>query len=373
MSNIYRIYSSHTIRSVALSFIGIYVPVYLLTLGYSLTEVLWFFIITHTSALIIGFGILVPLLKKFGPITVLKLSFPLHVILLILLLLLENTTIPLVIIAVFNGAQNMAYWMPLNLLFIKHSDQKDMGGNLGKFFALPKFFGIFGPLLSAILIPFTGFIPVFIITLIGLGISYLPLLRVPDHSVKVNLNFQKSWQRLRKQKTLFLLEGLDNVIEESEWFWGIYIYLLIGSLATPGIIGSLEAIGGAIFTIFVGKFANKNAKKIIPFAALLLLIIMIARVFITDAVTAYTLTVIASFAMTLFLVSYFTSIYKTVKGEDEEEFIILREIPTVLGRLVMFGCIFLTINSLQLFFLTPVLFIVLLLILYFWKKKILVT
>lgn len=368
MNAIFRIYTSHTIRSIALSLIGIYVPIYLLTLNYPLSKVLWFFIIVHTSALLIGLGIIVPLLKRYGPITVLKCSFPLHVLFLTLLLLLENNPIPLVLIAVLSGAQNMAYWMPLNLLFIKHSNKKDMGSNLGKFFALPKFFGIFGPLISAVMIPFVGFFPVFVVSIFSLGISYIPLLKVPDNTVKVALNFTKAWNRLRKQKTLFILEGLDNVIEESEWFWGIYVYLLIGSLSTPGIIGSLEAVGGAIFTVLVGKYANGHAKKLIPIGAILLLVIMISRIWITDALTAYTITVFASFVMTLFLVSYFTSIYKAIKGEDEEEFIILREIPTTLGRLVMFGGIFLTMDHLNLFFLTPAVFILVLLILYFWKR-----
>ncbi|HRN96159.1 MAG TPA: hypothetical protein PLD54_01795 [Candidatus Levybacteria bacterium] len=372
MSNINRIYSSNTIRSVALSLIGIYIPIYLLTLGYTLSEVIVFFTLTHVCALLIGLFVIVPLLKKYGPITVLKCSFLLQIFFLSLLLILDSTPFPLFFLALINGAQNMAYWMPLNLLFIKNSDKNSMGGNLGKFFALPKFFGIFGPLLSAVLIPLVGFLPVFILAVFGLGVSYIPLLKIPNQSIQIPLNFNNAWKRLRKQKTLFLLEGLDNIIEESEWFWGIYVYLLIGSLSTPGIIGSLEAIGGALFTIFVGKYANKHAKKIIPIGAVLVILIMTLRIFITDTVTAYSITVIASFVMTLFLVSYFTSIYKTVKGEDEEEFIILREIPTVFGRLVVFGGILLTLNYLNLFFLTPVIFTGLLLLLYFWKQKLLV-
>lgn len=371
MSSIHRIYFSHTTRSVALSLIGIYVPIYLLTLGYTLTEVIIFFIFTHVSALLIGLFFIVPLLKKYGQITVLKISFPLQILFLSLLLIMENSPIPLLFLALVNGAQNMSYWMPLNLLFIKHSEKEKMGGNLGKFLALPKFFGVFGPLISAILVPFVGFVPVFIMSVIGLGISYIPLLKIQNKSVQVSLNFSNAWKRLRKQKTLFLLEGFDNIIEESEWFWGIYVYILIGSLATPGIVGSLEAIGGALFTIFVGKYANKNAKKIIPIAAILVILIMVFRIFISDSVTAYSITVIASFVITLFLVSYFTSIYKTVKGEDEEEFIILREIPTVCGRLIVFGGILFTLNNLNLFFLTPVIFTCLLLALYFWKRKLL--
>lgn len=43
--------------------------------------------------------------------------------------------------------------------------------------------------------------------------------------------------------------------------------------------------------------------------------------------------------MAMFLISYFALILKDVKGEGEEEFMILREIPTILGRLVVFGAV----------------------------------
>ena len=84
---------------------------------------------------------------------------------------------------------------------------------------------------------------------------------------------------------------------------------------------------------------------------------------------AYFITVVLSFIFTLFIVSYFSTIYKTIKGEGEEEFIILREIPTVLGRLVVFAAIYLTISHLQYFFITPMIFTVILLLFYIWKKK----
>lgn len=369
MNTILRIYTANTIKSVALSLIGIYIPIYLLDIGLTLQEVIIFFAISHGIGLLIGLLLFVPLLQKKSPITVLKISFPLQILYLTALLFLNDSQIPTALIAVIYGASSMAYWIPMNLLFLKHSQSSDMGNNMGKFFALPKFFGIFGPLLSAVLIPFVGFAPVFILAIIGLGISYIPLLKIDDSTVRVSLNFTSAWKRLRNQKTLFLFEIFDNIIEESEWFWGIYVYLLVDSLTAPGIIGSLESIGSALFTVFVGKYANKNSKKIIPLAAILIVIIMVARIFITTPNAAYSITILASFVMTLFIVSYFTSMFKTIKGDGEEEFVILREIPTVLGRMVVFGTILLTASNPNLFFAAPIIFTILLLILYFWKRK----
>jgi len=107
----------------------------------------------------------------------------------------------------------------------------------------------------------------------------------------------------------------------------------------------------------------------IPLAAGAMVLIYVLRIFVSGALAAYLITSVASFFMILFLVSYFTTIFKTVKGEGEVEFVILREIPTVLGRMVVFGTIFLVISNLRLFFIMPIVFASLLLGLYYWKNK----
>lgn len=371
MKDIKRVYIAHTINTVAGSVIGIYVPIYLLTLGFSLPQVLLYYVISHGVGATLGLLVYVPLMRKWGLINTFKLYYPLQILYLLLLFLLHYHAYSIAIVAILEGAANYVYWMPLNLLFVRHSAEKEMGNNLGKFYALPKLFGIVGPLIGAILIPLVGFWPVFILTTIGIISSYLPLAKIVDGGLTVHLNFSKAWKRIKRNKSLFVFEGLDNIIEESDWFWPIYVYLVIGSLSTPGIIGSLGAVGGAFFTFIAGKYANRNDKKLIPIAAILLLSVTFLKIFVTQPLPAYAVTIAASFIMTLFLVSYFSTIYRTIKNDDEDEFIILREIPTVLGRMVVFGAIYLTLSHLQYFFITPIIFIVLLLVLYIWKKNVL--
>jgi hypothetical protein len=196
-------------------------------------------------------------------------------------------------------------------------------------------------------------------------------LGIRNNEIAQSFDFQIShaWSKLRERKLLFLLEGFDNIIEESEWFWGIFVFLIIGTLQAPGIVGSLEALGGAIFTVIVGKYANKSVKVLIPIASVGLIITWFARVFIENALPAYSITLIASFFMTLFLVSYFSMIYRAVKNQQEEEFLLLREIPTVLGRMVVFGTILITVENPRLFFVLPILTMIILLAVFVSRRE----
>lgn len=367
--DIHRVQLSHALRSVALSFVGVYVPIFLLTHGFSLVETILFFVVLHVVGLVFGLVVCPFLMSWYGLTWTLRLSYPLQILFFVLLNLLPTNPIFWILVAGIGGIATFVYWMPLNILLVKHADEKKMGSDLGAFFALPKVFGIAGPLVGAVSIPFLGFWPMFVVAGIGLVISYLPLVRIGENGTIVKFRFSQAIAKLRKRKLLFFLEGFDNIIEESEWFWGIFVFLLIGSLAAPGIVGGLEALGGALFAILVGKLADKSAMKLIPIASLGLVAIWFARLFIETPLPAYLISVVSSFAMTLFLVSYFSVIYRNIKNDDEEAFLILREIPTVLGRMVVFGSILLVASNPRYFFILPIIVALFLLVLFFVKRR----
>jgi hypothetical protein len=192
MKDIQKIFASHTFNRVSLSIISVYIPIYFLTLGYPITKVIYYFIITHISGLLFGLFLITPLMNKFGLVKVFKFYYPQQILLLALLYLLKTNPIPIELIAVLNGAATFTYWMPLNILLLRHSELKEMGNNMAKFFALPKLFGIFGPLIGALLIPLFGFWPVFTITGIGIIASYYPLANISSTGISVKLNLNSA-------------------------------------------------------------------------------------------------------------------------------------------------------------------------------------
>ncbi len=367
--DIHRIQLAHTLRSVALSFVGVYVPIFLLTHGFSLSDTIIFFVVFHAFGLAFGLTMCPLAMRRWGMTQTLRASYFPQIAFFVALHFLPQISFVWPIVAVLGGIATFAYWMPLNILFVKHAETKKMGSDLGLFFALPKIFGVAGPLVSAAVIPFFGFWPMFIVAGCGLILSYLPLIAIEKHELMAEFRLSQSIQKIRKRKFLFFLEGFDNIIEESEWFWGIFVFLLIGSLVTPGIVGGLEALGGALFAILVGKFANQHALKLIPIASVGLMALWAIRFFIESPFSAYLASLSTSFVMTLFIVTYFSFIYKKIKNDDEETFLILREIPTVLGRFVVFGCILLTAVQPKYFFILPIFAISLLLLFLFLRRK----
>ena len=352
---IYRVQAAHVIRSVALSFVSIYVPAFLLTHGFSLRETIMFFAVYHSVGLCAVFVLIVPMLRKWGMVKTLRWHYPLQMLFLGILLFGNGESVFVWVAAVVGGVANMIYWVPLNVLFMRHTDRETMAKDFSLFFALPTIFGLVGPLMGAILVVSVGFWATFVVAFLGLLVSAIPLTALQDDD-KVDMKLSGSLKLFWRKKFLFFLEGFDNIVEESEWLWGIVVFLLIGSLATPGIVGSLEALGGALFTIFVGRYVNKQKSTIVILSASMFLLALVwgARFFIETPLPAYLITVASSFVMTLFLVSYFAMIYRKVKGDQDAEFIILREIPTVFGRMIVFGIAFLVASDIERFYFVPI-------------------
>ena len=69
---IYRVQTAHVIRSVALSFVSVYVPAFLLTHGFSLRETVLFFVAYHGIGLIAVFVVVIPMLRKWGLVATIR-------------------------------------------------------------------------------------------------------------------------------------------------------------------------------------------------------------------------------------------------------------------------------------------------------------
>lgn len=352
--DIHRVQVAHALRSVALSFVSVYVPIFLLSHGSGLQEVILFYVAFHLFGLAAGLFLVVPSMRRYGLTRTLRFSLLLSLLFFLTLNLIPVCGVSWPLVALVGGAANLFYWLPLNILLLRHSEEKSMGSDLGGFFALPKIFGIVGPIISALLIPFLGFWPIFLVSAVGLVVSYLPLLGVGENAIMVDIRPGVIWSELRRRKSLFFLEAFDNIIEESEWFWGIFVFLVVGSLSAPGLVGGIESLGGALFALLVGRYANRHMKKILIASSFALATVWVARFFIETSISAYVVTLVASFVMMAFLVSYMGTIYRKVKRDDEETFIVLREIPTTIGRMVVFGGILLAVSEPRRFFLLPI-------------------
>ena len=147
--------------------------------------------------------------------------------------------------------------------------------------------------------------------------------------------------------------------------WSIFIYLELASTLQVGIIGTITSFAAVFFTITLGKLTdNWDKHKLLRIGAILVSLVwfinFIIGEFFPNQWLFYLATIFATLALKAFLVPYSSLMYNQAR-KDDAQFIVLREVPTVLGRIILFSIAILLHNQLPaLFLLVGIIFI------YFW-------
>ena len=344
--NINKVYFFHSIKSFAGSLIGVFIPIYFLQLGFSLTNIFIFWLIR--GIFIFVFCLLVAyLLNKFGSKKIIIVSIFLQFILIYLLYYLKLYSIPLSVIALLSAIQAATYWLPINTLFSTHSDQENMGKTTGKFFAWPKIASLPIPIISAIVITFFGFNYLFVISGILYLFSLYPLFLLPELKVDFSFNFEKYINLFKKYKSYFGAEFLENIREEVEQIiLPIVVFITFKNVISVGAINTLVTVGGILFTLFIGKLSDKKDKhKLMKIGSLVMVILWLIRMIYPQALVFYVCSIVVGFVEALVLIPFSSIIYTNAKKEDTLEFLLFREFSIFLARIFVYTvAIFLTGN-----------------------------
>ena len=338
-TNINKLHAMHSIQGLARAFITIFIPIYLLNIGHSFQEMIIFFIILHTVGLICSFlvGKLanhVGFLKLFiGSIFFTLLYYG-------LLQLLEAGSVSLWVAAIAGGISSALYWIPFHVLFLRFTEENKFGTETGKMFALPKFAQLLAPILGGALILWQGFLSGFILSGVLLLVSLIPLRKVKtkdEHDTKAQLTLSKGWELLKKHKRYFVGEVIDNVEQETGWLWPIFIYLNLLTILSVGFVGTISAIASIIIMLLLGSYLDRNKKlPVLRMGAALKIISWAARVFGRSSIALYGLTLFGSLVNPVLAIPYNAMLYQNAR-KDDINFIVFREVPVVLGRMIMFS------------------------------------
>lgn len=354
-----------SLNGFAMSFVVIFVPIYLFDLGYSFKMVMAWMMIHHANLLLFAF-VTVKISNKIGLVHSLHIRFGLLLTYFLLLLFwLKDAPILFFIIPIISGAESAFYWIPLNILFIRNTKEESMGKSMSKFFVVPKALSMVGPLAGAFIAMQYGFNILFVFTMFLLFFTFLPILSLRSEKTSFVFSKEKFKEIWQKNKQYFVPEIIDNLAEDAMALWTIFIFLQLASILEVGIIGTITSVASLFFTLTLGRLTDQWDKhKLIKIGAFLVSIVWVINFtigeFFPNQYLFYIATIFAALSLKVFLVPYSSLMYNQAR-KDDAQFLVLREIPTVLGRLILFSMAILLHNYLPLIFLfVGIIFI------YFW-------
>lgn len=296
--------SSIWLHSFASSLISIFIPILLLTTGFSLQDVILFYILFHAfniPANYLGRW----MVAKYGarlPIIIGTIS----TIIFFVLYSSVTTWSHLLYMAFFYALYDGLYYTASLYLFMGSTkDPENSGENTGILHLVTRSALLLGPIVGSILVVASGGNRAVVVTVVVLFFlfSLIPLFLLKELETKaqrIYLPFKTFFNNKREIKN-HVSFGLYKIHEALEWvIYPVFIYLTFSELSSVAVLAILVPVVGIVFSYAVSHIKRSQREKVIMIGAALLATVWFARFFI-DSQTLHYATVVMTGLFALFI------------------------------------------------------------------------
>lgn len=254
------LYLSVFLRYLAESMISIFVPIFLLEIGYDFMHIMLYYIVYYsTTSTLFPFCMIAS--SKIGLKKMMALG---SIVLIIFYLLLNKTTegLSIYVPAFVLGIAISLYYSGYHIEFTRAS----RGGNEGKKVSILKIIirltAMIGPILGSLVILNHSFGLLFIIVSTILFFSILPLFFTKDIRVRSDISTKKILSGDSPQKAFaYQSNGALNIV--AGILWPIFIFLTLKSVVSLGVIVSVTSLLLMFIISFIGRATDKSPNKIL--------------------------------------------------------------------------------------------------------------
>jgi len=341
-------YASVALKSLAESFIGIFVPIYLFTLGFSIASIAVYYIVYFTTVSLF-MPVSMWLNSKIGIKKVMALGI---FTLLAYFMLLNglNGTMSYLPVALTCGISVSLYFSSYHIEFSKFCDRKEEATEISMVKIMTLAATSIGPVIGAFLITGMSFSFLFLIVSVILIFSLFPLfltkdvvIKSPDFSLRRIIGIDSKGKALAYQAS-----GILNIV--SGVFWPLFIFMVLKEIVSLGIIVSLTSILMLVFIFAIGKLADKRKNDVIGAGMLFGSFSWITRLMFLSPLGIFFNNFYSSLSSLTIEIPFSKMIYqKAKKSRDIGDYFLFREFNLCIGRAVILAVIFFTGGMVEVF------------------------
>lgn len=254
------VYWQTLIANLALSLVFIFEPIYLYTLGYSLIQILWFYVGVYVLySLLIGFA--AKITSKIGYKHSILISDIIYVVYWIVLYLIRFYPVLIFAALIFFALQKSFFW-PAFDADVAISDKKNQRGReVGVLFSLIEGTFIISPLIGGFISAQWGFFVLFITASILMVSSAWPLFQTRDVYDRHEFKFKDVWKIFQKYPLNFF--GYWGYAEDLMIMslWPIFIFIIVPKVAAVGILTAIAMLIATMLMLYIGSRTDRDNKR----------------------------------------------------------------------------------------------------------------
>ncbi len=234
------------------------------------------------------------------------------------------------------------YWVPYHVDLAQFLDPSMRGRQLAILRNIASVLLVIIPAVGGVLIARLGFQSVFLLSVILMVISVIPLWFLGNSYERFSWKYIQTFKHLfaRGNRRLFLahsaggVQGITTVV-----FWPIYIYMLLDQrLTVVGFISSLTIVAVIIIRYIAGKYFDTwDHKRVLTVGVILASTGWIFKLFVQTPFQVFVADSYHNFGRTVNSLSFDATTYEQSadNGTYIDEYTALKEMSLALGRIVM--------------------------------------
>lgn len=330
------LFASVGILGFAISAATLFEPIYLYTLGYSFSQIVFYNVISYGLYLL-----LLPLGAKF----VLRYGYELGIA-------LGSSILIFYYLAVFSILQfpvlffiapvlltlhKIFYWMGYHGDFARSSNRSETGRDLGEISFIVSIVTIFGPVAGGAVASVFSLRLLFLLVAILILVSNIPLFRVRVHEKEKTIPYAGALQLLKEplhRHRFFASFGYGEDFI-AVVFLPIFIYTVVQKAVQVGIIVTFSSLLTAIALLYIGKLTDdKNPNVILRFGVAAKVLLWLALLPVRTAFQYFF--VDAGYRIARGATEYplLTETYNAARESDVMKVVVLYETGLIIGKLI---------------------------------------
>lgn len=341
MQELGRLYWSQTITSFGVGLVSIFVPIYLLKLGYSLENIFLLYAVRGAAWAIFTYWA-GQLIGRLGANRTMVLGLVAAGGELMLLPMLASSLLGLLALGIVAGFHHALYLTAYRASFSKAKSAKRAGQQVSRATALTILGGALAPAIGGVVAYEFGVEANYALAVALMLAAVVPHLRSPDVVKHRPPDLSRiAWHRIWRDNVANASYTIVLVAEVV--VWSLLVYTIIPSYAGLGALGSLSALMAILVTLYVGKReATRGEKHYLKEGNFIMVGTTLLRTMAHTSGHVASSNIAYGLGNALTTTPYFSRYYQHADEEPRLEYIMSAQFANGFGNMVYFTLLMIT-------------------------------
>lgn len=332
MKEMGRIYWCHSVITFGISLVVLFIPIFLLKIGYGFQEVLVYILVQNLLSALLQYPV-GQLFQYLAPHRILVLGATSYMVMFGLLISLPEHGWPLALIALFWAIHRTCYWGAFHYIFSAARAHKQAKHQIAGINALNMLAATAAPAVGGIAASLFGMEYVYGAAIVIIVIALLPVLAGDPGPSKTTLHLPRHFLiTIRPDLKANVFNGMVIMAETN--IWPLFIFLIVSSYAGIGALSAVIAGASILVTLYVGRTSNKLEKKDIGHGLTAYSLASLGRSVVQNSFQIFGLNFLGGIGRSLYVTPYMNRYYHNSDGPLRIGYITVMETAFELGAML---------------------------------------